>query len=118
MNYTCTYNYGLNVEVTTGCDLTDFIISQRLLFQSVLQKQVTYNALRTLAMNPDVRVNRNQSNASRMDILYELDGNSQGRASGLGYELRKAYEAISLDTAGLDRICLSCNNHGVRYRTV
>jgi hypothetical protein len=53
-----------------------------------------------------------------MDILYELDGNSQGRASGIGYELKEAYKSLSLDTSGIDRICLSCNNHGVKYRTV
>lgn len=116
--YTNTHNYGLNVEISVGCDLTDFIIEQRQMFATVIQRQVVANALRMLAMNPDVRVNRNQSNASRMDILYELDGNTQGRPSGLGYELKKAYEALSIDTQGIDRICLSCNNHGVRYRTV
>ena len=78
---------------------------------------LSYNFSQLMAMNPDVRVNRNQSNVSRMDILYELDGNTQGRPGGLGYDLKKAYEALSLDTQGLDRICLSCNNHGVRYRT-
>jgi len=117
--YTNAVNYGINVEVSVGCDLTDFIKSQKHIFQTALQKQVAANILRTLAMNPDVRVNRNQSNASRMEILYELDGNTSGvRAGGLGYELKKAFDAISMDTAGIDRICLSCNNHGVRYRTV
>lgn len=117
-SYTNTQNYGLNVEITVGCDLTDFIIEQRQLFATVIQRQVAAIALRTLAMNPDVRVNRNQSNASRMDILYELDGNTSGvRPSGLGYDLKKAYDALSIDTSGIDRICLSCNNHGVKYRT-
>lgn len=118
MMYTNTQNYGLNVEVSVGCDLTDFIINQRQIFATALQRQVACNVLRTLAMNPDVRVNRNQSNASRMDILYELDGNTEGRRGGMGYELEKAYKALNLDTEGLDRICLACNNHGVRYRVV
>lgn len=117
--YTRTQNYGLNCEITIGCDLTDFIISQRQIFQTVIQKQVAAIALRTLAMNPNVRVNRNQSNATRMDILYELDGNTSGvRPGGLGYDLKKSYEALQIDTQGLDRICLACNNRGVRYRTV
>ena len=118
LRYTNTQNYGLNVEISVGCDLTDFIISQKLMFADVLQKQVAYNALRTMAMNPDVRVNRNQSNVSRMDILYELDGNTQGRQGGLGYELEKAYKALEVETKGIDRICLSCNNMGVKYRTI
>lgn len=117
--YTNTRNYGLNCEITVGCDLTDFVISQRNLFQTVIQRQVAAIALRTLAMNPNVRVNRNQSNASRTDILYELDGNTSGvRPGGLGYDLKKAYDALRIDTQGLDRICLSCNNRGVKYMTV
>lgn len=117
--YTRTQNYGLNCEITIGCDLTDFIISQRQIFQTVIQRQVAAIALRTLAMNPNVRINRNQSNATRMDILYELDGNTSGvRPGGLGYDLKKSYEALQIDTQGLDRICLACNNRGVRYRTV
>lgn len=116
--YTNTQNYGINCIVSIGCDLTDFIISQRAIFATVLQRQVAATALRTMAMNPDVRVNRNQSNASKMELLYEIDGNTQSpRESGLGYELRKAYEALSIDTQGIDRVCLQCNNHGVKYTT-
>ena len=117
--YTNTQNYGLNCIVSVECDLAPFVWLQRMMFANVIQKQVAATALRTMAMNPDVRVNRNQSNASKMDILYELDGNTSGqRPNGLGYELKKAYEALSLDTSGIDRICLTCNNGGVKYRTI
>ena len=118
IGYTNTMNYGMNLEISVGCDLTDFIISQRQIFATVIQKQVAANVLRTIAMNPDVRVNRNQVNVTRDELLYELDGAPTGRASGLGYELKQAYKALTLDTRGLDRICLQCNNHGVKYRTV
>ena len=87
-------------------------------FQNVIQKQVAATALRTMAMNPSVRVNRNQSNVNKNDILYEIDGDRQGRAGGIGYDLQMAYKALDIDLKGIDRICLSCNNHGVKYRTV
>jgi len=116
--YTNTRNWGINAEITIGCDLSDFIIEQRLLFAPVIQKQVAVSALRTLAMNPDVKVNRYQVNATRDQILYEVDGNPQGRASGLAHQLAEAYRALAIDTKRLDRICLCENNHGVRYRTV
>lgn len=116
--YTQTMNYGINCEFSIGCDLTDFIIEQRHIFANVVQRQVAVDTLRMMAMNPSVRVNRNQSNVSRMDILYELDGNSQSsRPQGLGYDLKKAYDAVTLETKGLDRICLKCQNGGVKYRT-
>ncbi len=118
LGYTNTMNYGMNLEISVGCDLSDFIIEQRAIFANVIQKQVAAQVLRTIAMNPDVRVNRNQVNVTRDNILYELDGAPQGRPSGIGYELKQAYKALSFDTKGLDRICLQCNNHGVKYRTV
>lgn len=118
MAYTNTQNYGLNVEMTVGCDLSDFIIEQRSAFASVIQKQVAVSALRTMAMNPDVRVNRHQTNVTRDQILYEVDGNPMGRTSGLAAELAAAEKALEIDTQGLSRICLCENNNGVKYRTV
>jgi hypothetical protein len=116
--YTNTVNYGLNVEVSVYCDLTDFIIRERQMFATVLQKEMAARVIRMLAFNPDVRVNRNQSNASQFDLLYETDGNPQGRESGLGKELREAYDALDLDTRGIDRICMTCRPVGVRYTQV
>ena len=113
--YTNTVNYGMNVEVSIGCDLTDFIIQQRNIFATLIQKQVAVNVLRTIAMNPDVRVNRNQVNVTREEILFAVDGPVQGRPSGLAYELEMAYKALSFDTKGLSRICLKCNTRGVSY---
>lgn len=118
VSYTNTINYGLNLEISVGCDLTDFIIKEKMLFANIIQKQVAVNVLRTIAMNPDVRVNRNQVNVTRDDLLYEIDGAPQGRPSGLAFDLKQAYKAIEIDTQGLDRICLSCNNGGVKYRTI
>lgn len=118
MVYTNTVNYGLNVEVSVYCDLTDFIIRERQMFATVLQKEMAARVLRMLAFNPSVRVNRKQSNASQFDLLYETDGNPQGRETGLGRELREAYRALSLDTEGIDRICLTCQPIGVKYTTV
>ena len=116
--YTNTHNYGINMVLSVGCDLTDFIIQQREMFATCLQRQLAVDIIRTLAMNPEVRVNRHQSNASREDLLYEVDGNPQGRASGLGKELNEAYDALDLDTRGLDRICLTCVPTRVKYTTV
>lgn len=116
--YTNTHNYGMNMELSVGCDLTDFIIRERAIFANVLQKQMAADILRTLAMNPDVRVNRNQANASRENLLYEVDGNPQGRATGLGKELKEAYDALDLDTRGIDRICLTCKPTFVKYTHV
>ena len=119
MNFTYDKNYGINLEVSAYCDLTDFIIKQRAMFQDVLSKQVAIDFLREFAYNPNVRTNRHSINASKLDILAELDGDSSSmRQSGLSYELDIALKALSISTQGLDRICLPCVNNGVKYRSI
>lgn len=117
--YTYDNNYGINLEVTVSCDITDFIIEQRALFQDVIAKQVAIDMLREFAYNANVRTNRHSINASRVDILYEIDGDSSSmKKSGLSYQLDLAFKAIDLNTQGLDRVCLPCKNNGVKYKTV
>lgn len=112
-------NYGLNLDISVYCDLTDFIISEKHLFQEVIMKQFAIDILREFAYNPNVRTNRHSINASRMDILYELDGDSSSmKKSGLNYQLEQALKAINVSTQGLDRICLQCRNNGIKYKTV
>lgn len=117
--YTYNTNYGLNLEITVGCDITDFIIEQRALFQDIIAKQVAIDMLREFAYNANVRTNRHSINASRPDILYEIDGDSSSmKKSGLSYQLDMAFNAIKISTNGIDRICLPCKNNGIKYRTI
>lgn len=117
--YTYDNNYGLNLEITVACDITDFIIEQRTLFQDIIAKQVAVDMLREFAYNANVRTNRHSVNASRLDILYEVDGDSSSmKKSGLSYQLDMAFKAINISTQGIDRVCLPCKNNGIKYRTV
>ena len=117
--YTYDNNYGLNLEVTVSCDITDFIVEQRMMFQDVIAKQVAVDMLREFAYNSNVRTNRHSINASRLDILYEVDGDSSSmKKSGLSYQLDMVFKAIKLSTSGIDRVCLPCRNNGIKYRTV
>ena len=119
IHYTYDNNYGLNLEVTVSCDITDFIVEQRMMFQDVIAKQVAVDMLREFAYNSNVRTNRHSINASRLDILYEVDGDSSSmKKSGLSYQLDMAFKAIKLSTSGIDRVCLPCQNNGIKYRTV
>lgn len=112
-------NFGINLDITISCDITDFIIEQRNMFQSYLMLQVASDMLREFAYNPNVRTNRHSINASRQDLLYELDGDSTSKKkSGVNYQLELALQAISLSTEGMDRVCMPCVNHGIKYRTV
>ena len=118
-NYTYDNNYGINIELSVGCDITDFIVEQKEIFADVIMKQLAIDMLREFAYNANVRTNRHSINASRLDILYEIDGDSSSlKKSGLSYQLEQAYKAIDFTTRGLDRICMPCVNNGIKYRTV
>lgn len=117
--YTYDNNYGLNLEITVACDITDFIIEQRALFQDIITKQVAVDMLREFAYNANVRTNRHSINASKLDILYEVDGDSSSmKKSGLSYQLDMAFNAINISTQGIDRVCLPCKNNGIKYKTI
>lgn len=117
--YDYTTNFGLNLDITIGCDYTSFIVEQRALFQDIILKQLAVDMLREFMYNANARTNRHSINASKLDIQLALDGDTSAvNRSGLNYELELAIKAISVSTAGLDRVCQPCMNGGIRYMTV
>lgn len=117
--YTYDCNYGINLEVTVACDITDFIIEQRRVFMDIILKQVAVDMLREFVYNANVRTNRHAINVSKTDVLYELDGDSSSlKKSGLSYQLDLAMKAVKLDTSGMSRICLGCKNNGLKFKTI
>lgn len=115
--YTYDTNYGLNMIVSVECDITDFIIEQKMRFQDLIATQVAYDFIREMAYNPSFRINRTQTNFSRQELLYEIDGDTQGRDTGLRRQLRAMVDSLDIELTGMDRVCLPCVNHGIRWRT-
>lgn len=116
--YDC--NYGINLELTILCDLTDIILEQKGAFQDIIGLQVACDMLREIAYNSGSRINREQVvAANKMELLYELDGDSQSyKKSGLAYQLSKAMDAVSIDLKAMGSVCLPCGNKGLKFRTV
>ncbi|NQU52440.1 MAG: hypothetical protein HQ522_07860 [Bacteroidetes bacterium] len=116
--YTYSTNYGINLQITIECDITDVLIEQRKSLQNVIGLQLAADMIREFAYNPNYKIGRQQQNFSRLELLYELDGDSRGmKRSGILWELTKAMKAISLDMKGVSRICFPCSNGGIKYRT-
>ena len=117
-SYTLTQNYGLNLRVNIQCDYTDFILEQKELFKTVIGKQVAIDMLREMAYNPNIRANRNESNMSTAQILYEIDGDSQGKDGGMRHQLDEAIKNLSIDFEGIDKICLPCKKYSIRMKAI
>ena len=113
-------NYGINIKSRVVCDYTQFIIDQADVFYPAIMLSVGMYMLRKFAFNPEAVVDRHESNLRKEDILYEIDGDSQGE-TGSNRRLSKQYEraikSIQFDTSGIDEICLPCKRRGLKYRT-
>lgn len=117
--YTLDVNYGLNLELSILCDLTDFMVEQRNLFIDILHKQLAVDMLREMAFNSNSKINRTTLGVSKQEILYEIDGDSTSeKKSGLQYELNNAYKSADLNTRGINKVCLPCKKKGVRYKSI
>jgi len=117
--YTYETNYGINLQITIECDITEIALEQKKAFQNIIGLQVAIDMLREFAYNPAFNINRISQNPSMQQILYELDGDSQGyKKSGLVHAFNNAMKAVKLDSTDMSRVCFPCNNKGVRYRTV
>lgn len=113
-------NYGLNLQVTIGCDITDFIIAQRLNFANLLGLQLATDLLREMVYNSNNRYNSNSINiASSNEIRYELDGDSSSvKKSGLVNRLELEYKAVSIDTSGISKVCMPCKSNGIKFGVI
>ena len=118
MSYTRSTNYGLNVRLNVQCDFTNLILEQKSLFATAIAKQVAIDLLREIAFNATARVNRHEANVDTRTLLYEIDGDSQGRPGGMRKQLDEAIDAIQFDTTGIDKYCLPCRKRSVKYRAV
>ena len=115
--YTPADNYGLNMMFTMACDVTETLIAEKFQFANLIQLQVATEALREIATNPEVAVNRTQSNVDRNNVLFEVFGDGQG-VRGMQGELTRAYKSIAVDLKGLDPLCMTCKNKGIRYGAI
>ena len=117
-SYQLDTNYGLNFRISVMCDYTSLITEQKDLFKTAISKQVAIDLLKDLAYNAAIRVNRHESNVRREDIMFDIEGDPQGRKTGLKYELDQAIKNISLDTTGIDSVCLPCKRRGVKIGSI
>lgn len=122
LSYT-SQSQGLNLSMTVACDMTEFIVEQKQAFASAYSLFLAKMLLREMAYNSGARTNRNQDNLRREEILYEIDGNSQGIAGtfqiGIGKRYEDALLAIQFDQTGIDKHCLPCAvARGIEYGVI
>jgi hypothetical protein len=101
-------NFGMNFQFTVRCDITDFIIQQKDVFQYAFRDMVTKKILEGISNS--TRQNGGQEKASTM-ARNELMGTYAG---GMGFtqKLTNQLKAVDFELSALDDLCLPCNKKG------
>lgn len=101
-------NFGLNFQLTVKCDLTDFLVQQKGVFQYAFRDMVTQKLLEGISNS--TRQNGAQEKAANM-ARNELMGTFAG---GMGFQkkVEKQIEAVDFEVSALDDLCMPCNKKG------
>ena len=117
--YNYASNYGLNLEVSVDCDITEILVQNASAFDEVLGLQIVVDWLSEFMYNANARTNRNIMNASKTDIILALEGDkSQLSTQILMTRLDRAYKSINVAFDNMDRVCMACTNNGIKYRAI
>lgn len=102
-------NYGLNLDLSLRCDVTDFFCRERSLFSDAISKQVAYDVIEMLAFP----TRNNPISKMVQDMAFdELKGSQKDREPGITKQLENSIKALSFDFSDLNSACLPCNSGG------
>jgi hypothetical protein len=107
-------NFGLNLQVSAVCDLSDFFCRHKALFVEALQLQLAVDLLSVMANS--TRNNGTVQGAQTL-ALVELNNKPNGQP-GLFSQLATALAALDVDMSGVSRPCLPCKTNGFKVGVV
>ena len=110
-------NYGLNFNIETTCDITDFIVSNKSLFAPTLQVRYAMELLRYIDMSPLRKnaVTDTQKNEAFMLIHGSITENNYVKVRGLAHDYKEYLDGLNLDTSMIDPICLASTTRGISW---
>jgi len=113
--YQYTKNYGLNLDLTVRCDVTDFLCRESYLFSDCLMKQVAMDVLNLIAFSYR---NNTVSKETRDLAMYALN-NKDNNTPGVSSKFEKSLKALSFDISDLNSACLPCDKkYGSNWATI
>lgn len=116
-SYTPSLNYGLNINMTTECDLTPFLIQESDKLGEALQYSVGLEVLKDMASN--TRTTNQRGNVVREQAAKQVVSFDGVNGTVLD-ETNSKLQGLSFDLSGLNSVCLPCDdgNADIIQRTV
>ncbi|MFW6370547.1 MAG: hypothetical protein ACOC10_05000 [Bacteroidota bacterium] len=106
-------SYGLGLELTVNCELTDFIVKNKHSFAKLLQLQFAFRMLESFYFNPEARENLSKRNihVSREELLAEIRSENKNTiVSRLETEQHRVRNSLKFGT-----VCLPCADESTIY---
>jgi hypothetical protein len=107
MQATYTRTYGLNLDLSILCDVTDFLCRERSILANAILKQVSVDILNLLAYSTRNTAITKETQSKAMHELNNKDNSTPGAQK----KLDNALKALSFDMSGLNSSCLPCDNN-------
>jgi len=106
-------NFGLNFELSTECDLTDYFCDRKYDFVEPCVLQITNDLLERIVYSS--RDNENEEDAKTLSarMLLGLSDSNENKTKGVATQLSEITEAMSFDFSDMDSPCLPCDNNAV-----
>ena len=98
-------NWGFNLHITVGCNLTKFWIENRLTLKKVIGLKVAMKVLEMMKFSSQIN---NVEESVKIMIIRDLEGARDTASTPLWQQLEKAIGALNLDEGNLHKDCLPC----------
>lgn len=108
-------NWGLNFDVTTRCDITEFIVRQKDVFGDALKDAITVRLLEDMFNSTA----KNGINSRTKELAQQALGPVNLGGSGLRDRAMYTLKRINFEITALDQVCMPCDKvNGVRRSSV
>lgn len=113
---TCDNNYGINLNLTVACDLTNYLIDNRFQLTTAYGNAVAFQVMKSIEYTQ-------QNNAITDDIIgsiqVDMNGTTDAVVDTIGKRIEESIQAVTLDQSDLSSVCFPCYKPGgVNYGAI
>lgn len=102
-------SFGMNLNVSVRCDLTNFFIENRFAFKNLLAYKVTYKVLQMMKFSQ--QINYIEENLKMM-IIRDLEGDVDTKLLNIPTLYNRELKSVSFNISGINAVCLNCKEDG------
>lgn len=106
-NYVNDQSWGLNLQFTVLCDLTNFFIQNKFVFKNLLALKVTTKILGDMKFSNEI--NNIEENVKNM-IIRDLEGDIDTKLTNLPTQYNRELKSVSFNIEGINGLCLGCES--------